>query len=354
MSCYKPLIGIDYGYTPEGKRNIKVLPHDAAPSVGLRQDVKYIKIPCGHCVGCRSAQAKEWSNRLLMESLYHEKVYFVTLSYCDEFAIWKPSCDLDTGEACDRQTLYKKDLQNFIKRLRKKFCNSKFRYYAVGEYGPVSGKPHYHLILFCDFAEGDKFEMIPSGSSETGNIRYDSKTIESLWINTKDRVEDTKIPLGLNVHAVERGKDSNLLGWIDIEPANYYTMRYVAGYVTKKIGMYPNDMYYAENRVPPFSVSSRKPGIGYQFLVDHPEIMEDDKVYIGQAQGVVEFMPPKYFRRKFAEVDPALMDEVSDRHILLSDARLRATLTNTDLSEDAYNKLLNDSMNARLSLRNKI
>lgn len=354
MACFQPLIGIDEGWKADGKRNIKVLPHNAMAACGLRTDVKYIQIPCGHCIGCRSAQAKEWSNRLLMESLYHEKNFFITLSYSDTYAVRVPSQDLDTGEYLDRQTLYKQDIQNFFKRLRKKFKNSKFRYYCVGEYGPVSQKPHYHILLFCDFAVGDGFDMIPSGRSETGNTRFDSKILDSLWIQTEKRRLDLKQPMSANEEAVKKGKSPNLLGWTDIEPANYYTMRYVAGYVTKKLGQYPNDMYLAENRIPPFAVSSRRPGIGYQFLIDHPEVMEDDKIYIGQPQGVVEFMPPKYFRKKCAEYDPGLMDEISEKHVLQSDARFRATLSQTDLDEENYNKLLNDVRVRKNALRNKL
>lgn len=48
-------------------------------------------------------------------------------------------------------TLYKKDLQDFFKRLRKaQFGNEKgdIKYYATGEYGTDNNRPHYHVILF--------------------------------------------------------------------------------------------------------------------------------------------------------------------------------------------------------------
>jgi hypothetical protein len=43
------------------------------------------------------------------------------------------------------------DVQNYIKRLRKhlsKYTNEKISFYAVGEYGPVHFRPHFHLLLF--------------------------------------------------------------------------------------------------------------------------------------------------------------------------------------------------------------
>lgn len=43
------------------------------------------------------------------------------------------------------------DVQNYIKRLRRhldKYTNEKISFYAVGEYGPVHFRPHFHILLF--------------------------------------------------------------------------------------------------------------------------------------------------------------------------------------------------------------
>ena len=43
------------------------------------------------------------------------------------------------------------DVQNYIKRLRKhlsRYTDEKISFYAVGEYGPVHFRPHFHLLLF--------------------------------------------------------------------------------------------------------------------------------------------------------------------------------------------------------------
>lgn len=48
------------------------------------------------------------------------------------------------------------DVQNYIKRLRRhldKFTNEKISFYAVGEYGPVHFRPHFHLLLFFNSQE---------------------------------------------------------------------------------------------------------------------------------------------------------------------------------------------------------
>lgn len=50
------------------------------------------------------------------------------------------------------------DIQNYIKRLRKHLFQTlgsyeTLHYYAVGEYGPVHFRPHYHLLLFTNSDE---------------------------------------------------------------------------------------------------------------------------------------------------------------------------------------------------------
>lgn len=51
------------------------------------------------------------------------------------------------------------DVQNYIKRIRKhisKYTNEKISFYAVGEYGPVHFRPHFHLLLFTNSEEVSK------------------------------------------------------------------------------------------------------------------------------------------------------------------------------------------------------
>lgn len=50
------------------------------------------------------------------------------------------------------------DVQNYIKRLRKNLFKAlgsyeTLHFYAVGEYGPVHFRPHYHILLFTDSKE---------------------------------------------------------------------------------------------------------------------------------------------------------------------------------------------------------
>jgi len=64
--------------------------------------------------------------------------------------------------------LRKTDLQLFLKRFRyyvtKRLPKEKVRYYAVGEYGPVHFRPHYHLLLFLNSKE--VLQICPEAVSE--------------------------------------------------------------------------------------------------------------------------------------------------------------------------------------------
>ena len=76
-----------------------------------------------------------WTGRILMESSESvNRSSFVTLTYSEE--------NLPSGNG-----LRKTDLQNYLQRLRDSSIG-KVRYYAVGEYGEKTLRPHYHLALF--------------------------------------------------------------------------------------------------------------------------------------------------------------------------------------------------------------
>lgn len=89
--------------------------------------------PCGRCAGCLSDRRRTWAGRLMLEALAHGEKAFVTLTYRDE----------RKGES-----LSIKDVQDWLKRLRKLVHPRRIRYFAVGEYGDRSGRAHYHAILF--------------------------------------------------------------------------------------------------------------------------------------------------------------------------------------------------------------
>ena len=74
--------------------------------VGKQYYPQGLQVPCGKCLACRIKNRKEWQIRMLHELNYHDDAVFLTLTYSDEYLP-------------DNNTLVKRDLQLFIKRLRK-------------------------------------------------------------------------------------------------------------------------------------------------------------------------------------------------------------------------------------------
>lgn len=329
MSCYKPLRGILLGKL-DGKKYVKVVPYDSI-EVFKPDGSEYesFPLPCGHCVGCRKDQAKEWSNRLLMESLYHDQTYFVTLTYDNDHAHFVDFTNPRTGQFFPKETkhqatLCKKDIQLFMKRLRKEYPDDKVRFYAVGEYGGHTFRPHAHLILFGLHIPENEF--IPFGKSETGNQYFVLSKLQEIWT----------------------------YGFSSIEPANEYTMKYVCNYVTKKLGIHPNDYYTKQGLDPPFSLMSRKPGIGAQYLIDHPEIMDNDRIVIGTERGVYDFVPPRYFKKSYKEVFPDRYDEHVQVVSKASQDRIDAIEKKTGLGYTEYLKTPEIVAEAKLNRRDKV
>lgn len=90
---------------------------------------------CGQCMPCRYNKRRMWAHRIELECTQHEHNTFLTLTYGDD--------KLPEGG-----TLEPAHLRDFIKRLRY-FCDPvKLRYFAVGEYGGQTFRPHYHAALF--------------------------------------------------------------------------------------------------------------------------------------------------------------------------------------------------------------
>lgn len=76
----------------------------------------------------------------MLEALGHEgNSSFVTLTYAEDKVPFSMR---------GRPTLEIAHLRAAIKRMRKSFGATRIRYFACGEYGDLSERPHYHLALF--------------------------------------------------------------------------------------------------------------------------------------------------------------------------------------------------------------
>lgn len=273
MSCYHPIRCIKK-YDPINKTyKIKFL-NKAAELDGEQRHVNYLTgevfetflIPCGKCIGCRLDYSREWANRLVMEDKTSIcPSWFVTLTYDD--------AHLPKGKGT-LPTLIKKHFQDFMKRLRARFPGLRIRFYAAGEYGDRSLRPHYHVVIF-GLADIPALALTWYKFNERNQPMYKSGLLADLW------------PYGFNV----------------VAPFSWEDAAYTARYVTKKMKGKTAEFYEKEGIEPEFSLMSRRPALGREYYEKQFEsdrqglIFGRSNLFIrGHDVGV-----PRYFRRLTAD-----------------------------------------------------
>lgn len=197
-----------------------------------------ILVPCGACAFCTATRRSDWALRLHYESKLHLDSKFITLTYANPHLKW----------AHGLSQLCKSDLQNYIKRVRK--TGAKVRYYAIGEYGSQTLRPHYHILLFGDVSE---------------------RVVRKAW------------PYGM-VH----------VGQVTMK-----SVMYCLGYIV-------NGKHWRQvtNRVKPFALMSRKPGLGANYL--SPAMVEwhrADRRNFALLDGVKRHLPRYYKLKIFSKID---------------------------------------------------
>lgn len=225
---------------------VKVEPDKLVPGERATQFV-----PCGKCNYCQESRRSMWSFRLRQEQKVSSSSHFLTLTYNDE----KMPCT-----ATGAPNLLKSDVQRFFKRLRKILGDScHVRYYAVGEYGTRTQRPHYHVIAF----------NLPRDASDL---------VHKTWG----------------------------LGHVDVGEVTDASIHYVCKYHVNKIGDYGD-------RAPPFALMSRKPGLGVNYLDTHSKWHLDGLRGYTQLNGFKAALP-RYYRDKIFKdangewlIDPALL-----------------------------------------------
>lgn len=98
---------------------------------------QFLLVPCGRCVVCKYKLCREWSNRIQLEMEYYggaERCAFVTLTY-------------DENNLPKDKSVHKQEVQLYLKRLRERLGSREIKYYAIGDYGELRARPHYHLII---------------------------------------------------------------------------------------------------------------------------------------------------------------------------------------------------------------
>lgn len=255
MDAYRPASG--------GSLTFK-RPHNGQAGV----DYHKLQIPCGQCILCRLEHARQWAVRITHEATKHEANSFVTLTY-------------DDNNIPKHGSLEYAHLQKFWKRLRKTL--GKIRYYAVGEYGDTTLRPHYHACIF-----GHAF-------TEQRTILRQQPTL--LWTN----------PMLENAWG---------MGHVSVGALTFESAQYTASYVTKKLNNKKKYVRVDEETgelialVQPRAFMSLKPAIGRTWLDTYGnQVYAHDQVVInGRAQ-----KPPKYYDRWLEQRSEIALDLIKEQ-----------------------------------------
>lgn len=225
-----------------------------------------IYVPCGSCEACLVNRRSQWTFRLKEELRSSKSCYFVTLTYDDDKLPFSRAYG-DRSKPI-APNVCKRDVQNFLKRLRKSIYPFKIRYYLVSEYGPKTFRPHYHMVLF-DFPHELKNKL--------------DEYLETSWGN----------------------------GFIRVDPISDARIHYVTGYCL-------DGSQVPDHLEKNFMLCSRKPAIGSRFLdvpgvVDFCESNTSDIWAFSSSGGQVNHVKiPRYYReRLFSEY---LRDKISVRN----------------------------------------
>jgi hypothetical protein len=237
------------------------------------------KVPCGKCLLCLKKKRSDWSLRLEHEYLDSDSAFFITLTYNDWSVPKKKQLvtssykDVSIKHFMYRNTLNKKHVQNYIKRLRndhvkyvskqlkieKKYVkeySKKIRYFAVGEYGSKTERPHYHILLF----NYDIANLAP---------------ITAQWKNTNT---------------------GNPLGHVDIGTVTGSSINYVTKYMFKQFNR------KTDIREAPFTLMSKKPIIGQNYIDTYGWFhLENEDLTTADMKGAIRRIPKAYLYRIFTK-----------------------------------------------------
>ncbi len=212
-----------------------------------------VPFPCGQCLHCRINRRRVWTHRIMLERYKCERACYITLTYQDD---WLPMTDDGQYNLC------KRDVQLFMKRLRKRFPDVKIRYYLCGEYGGLYGRPHYHIALFG----------------------LGSNDLSTHLSNRPKYVPRTLLAGHLEEWSILVNGMRESLGNVYIGELTEYSAQYIAGYVTKKLtgskktvlNLKTGEEIPPETRQQEFTLMSLKPAIGLSALDDVVMMLQSD------------------------------------------------------------------------------
>jgi len=289
------------GKTRNGKTPYKFI--GKARDVYVRyQKVKGLRLmPCRQCIGCRLEKSRQWATRAVHELAFHEKACFLTLTYDDD-------------HLPKNRSLIRSDFTTFIKDLRARcsyYGKEKIKYFACGEYGDQTGRPHYHAILYGPFS-GDRIEdfsdqeRVREEPSRGGDPQFSHSDISAVW-----------------THGLHR-----------LSAVTFESAAYVARYQLKKVSGARAAAIYGD-RLPEFQAVSQGFGRDH-FRSWGADVYPGDQVVL---PGRGAFMPPPYYDRLLEKVDPALYAQVKKKR-----AEAQEELTPETFLDGVYERSLKEEV----------
>lgn len=267
-----------YKRDPAKFDGVKGLTKDARKALlSVAGTPQFITVPCGKCIECRLAYARDWSLRCMHElQMSPAGGCFVTLTY-------------DNAHLPADRGLHYRDFQLFMHRMRN--AGYPVRFFMCGEYGDDFGRPHYHAILFNVVFDDLEFYR------KEGKIElYKSAELAELWGH----------------------------GFVTVGAVTRHSASYVARYSLKKLSGPQAASAYSwtdpvtgelHDRVPPFSKQSLKPGIGASWFEKyHADVFPHENIaFEGRLWPV-----PRYYMKLYERMSPAKFERVKAGRVALA------------------------------------
>jgi len=203
----------------------------------------------------------------------HEFSWFTTLTYAEE-------------ELPENGTLDPSHLRAFFKDLRRGRPRGSVSYFACGEYGDRTQRPHYHAVLF-----GPAFlDRLPDPDPTRSGV-FRSKTLEGTWRR----------------------------GIAELGSVTFASASYVAGYVRKKVVSREHPDIYTRvdpetgelvEVEPEFARMSLKPAIGRRWIEKYwQDVYPRDYIVVDGIQQ----KPPRYYDKWLEKNHPELALQVREK-----------------------------------------
>lgn len=238
-------------------------------------DEEVVVLPCRKCVNCQRERSLMWSIRNQFEAEQYdcEQCLFITLTYNDDNVV---NNKLFKNEDVNNNifSLKKTDLQKFIKDLRNCFNDIKIRYFACGEYGGITLRPHYHILLYglglsdikSKFYKGQNYAFEKKYDTENGSVYYSELLEEVIWKK----------------------------GFVEVALFSEKTANYVSRYCTKKFSVLKKENYHIDKNMlqDTFNIMSLKPAIGLGFYEKYKDKMYKDDEFLFHYNGKTIFLRP--------------------------------------------------------------